>query len=342
MKAQHVGDVLQQVATAERPLGLLRKRVLLVGTGRLAREVGAALAAGGDCEVLGCVDREPAAVPGTPPVIGTFTQLFELVERFRVSTIAVCTDDRRGGLPLQTLLDCKALGIEVLDGHRLYEEKTGRLSLELLKPGMLVFSEGFRRHPAMMGLKRLLDLLVAAAGLVLFAPLFAALAWLIVLDSPGPVFYRQTRIGLLGAPYVMWKFRSMRRDAEEAGAARWAGAEDPRVTGIGRWMRRWRVDELPQLYNVLKGDMSLVGPRPERPAFVQELRSLIPYYDLRHTIRPGITGWAQVRFRYGASVEDAEVKLQYDLYYLKHLSLAFDLRIILHTIRVVLQGAGAR
>jgi exopolysaccharide biosynthesis polyprenyl glycosylphosphotransferase len=192
-----------------------------------------------------------------------------------------------------------------------------------------------------MGFKRLIDLLLSTAGLVVLAPLFALVGALIKLESDGPMFFRQMRVGLRGQPYMMWKFRSMRCDAEEEGA-RWAAVEDPRITQVGRWLRKWRIDELPQLINVLKGEMSLVGPRPERPVFVQELRSSIPYYDLRHTVRPGITGWAQIRFRYAASPQDTHVKLQYDLYYLKNLSLELDLRILLETVRVVLTGQGAR
>jgi lipopolysaccharide/colanic/teichoic acid biosynthesis glycosyltransferase len=172
-------------------------------------------------------------------------------------------------------------------------------------------------------------------------PLVVVVALLIKLDSPGPVFYKQTRVGRMGVPFTLWKIRSMHTAAEESGV-QWAAQDDPRITRLGRWLRRWRMDELPQLINVLKGEMSLIGPRPERPAFVKNLRGAIPYYDLRHTLRPGITGWAQIKFRYGASIQDAHVKLQYDLYYLKNLSLALDFRILVRTIRVVLLGAGAR
>ena len=177
--------------------------------------------------------------------------------------------------------------------------------------------------------------------MIALLPLVLVLSVFIKLDSSGPVFYRQMRVGLRGRPYMIWKFRSMRQDAEQSGA-RWAASEDPRVSRVGRWIRKWRLDELPQLINVLKGEMSLVGPRPERPVFVQELRNTIPYYDLRHTVRPGITGWAQTRFRYGASKEDSHVKLQYDLFYVKNLSLALDLRIVVHTVKVMFMGEGAR
>ena len=255
--------------------------------------------------------------------------------------MAVCLEDRRAVLPVQTLLDMKAMGRDVVDGHYLYEEESGRLSIDHLKPSALIFSTGFRRRLVTMLLKRCLDVLVAIVGIVALVPLVVLLSILIKLDSSGPVFYRQMRVGLRGRPYMIWKFRSMRQDAEQSGA-RWATSEDPRVSRVGRWIRKWRLDELPQLINVMRGEMSLVGPRPERPVFVQELRNTIPYYDLRHTVRPGITGWAQTRFRYGASKEDSHVKLQYDLFYVKNLSLALDLRIVVHTVKVMLMGEGAR
>ena len=324
----------------------LRKRLLILGTGQLAKDLCQVLMSkrGGLSEIVGFIDRDTNRVGErlvNPGIIGTFDQLFEIVERCQVQTIAVCLEDRRAVLPVQTLLDFKAMGLEVVDGHHLYEEESGRLSIDLLKPSALIFSTGFRRRAVVMGVKRLLDLVGAATGLLILAPLFALVGLLIKLNSPGPVFYRQTRVGLRGQPYVIWKFRSMLKDAETSGA-RWAMAQDPRISGVGYWLRKWRIDELPQLINVLKGEMSLVGPRPERPFFVQELRNIIPYYDVRHTVRPGITGWAQIRFGYGASAQDAHVKLQYDLYYVKNLSIALDLRILTETARVVLFGEGAR
>jgi sugar transferase (PEP-CTERM system associated) len=323
-----------------------RKRVLIVGHGELAEQVCHALL----CqrkqlwEVVGFLADTPARngkQAAGPRVIGTIDQLFETVERYHVHTVAVCLEDRRTILPVQTLLDFKAMGLGVVDGHELYERVSGRLSIDQLKPSALIFSSGFQRLTLVMGLKRLLDIVASSLGFVLLLPLGLAIAALIKLDSPGPVFYRQTRVGLHGQPYVMWKFRSMAHDAENSGV-RWAALRDPRVTRIGRWLRKWRIDELPQLINVLKGEMSLVGPRPERPMFVQGLRGDIPFYDVRHTVRPGITGWAQIRFRYAASTEDTHVKLQYDLYYVKNLSLWLDLRILFETIRVVLAGKGAR
>ncbi len=324
----------------------IKKHVLILGTGRLAQELCQSMIAKrtGAYKVVGFLDRDVSRVGErlvNPSIIGTFEQLYEIVEQRNVGTIAVCPEDRRMGLPVLTLLDLKAMGLDVVDGHDLYEQESGRLSIDLLKPSTLIFSTGFRRYKAVMALKRLIDISASAFGLIALAPLFLVIATLIKLDSPGPVFYRQVRAGVHGRPYVIWKFRSMRRDAEEDGA-RWATIDDPRITRVGRWIRKWRIDELPQLLNVVKGEMSLVGPRPERPAFVQELRGAIPYYDVRHTVRPGVTGWAQVRFQYAGSAEESHEKLKYDLYYVKNLSLFLDLRILLDTVRVVLQDEGAR
>jgi len=346
MNVMNVIHALNQPVPNVMRLPRLRKRLLILGTGQQAKELGQLLVAQRNSryDVIGFLDRDPTRVGVrlvNPAIIGTFEQLFEIVERHDVRTIAVCLDDRRSGLPMETLLDFKSAGVEVVDGHQLFEQESGRLSIDLLKPSALIFSSGFQRRALTMGLKRLMDLLLSTAGLVVLAPLFALVGTLIKLESDGPMFYRQLRVGLRGKPYMIWKFRSMQCDAEEDGA-RWAAVEDPRITRVGRWLRKWRMDELPQLINVVKGEMSLVGPRPERPVFVQELRNKIPYYDLRHTVRPGITGWAQIRFRYAASPKDAHLKLQYDLYYLKNLSLVLDLRILLETIRVVLCKKGAR
>ncbi|CAE6746982.1 TIGR03013 family XrtA/PEP-CTERM system glycosyltransferase [Nitrospira defluvii] len=322
------------------------RRVLILGVGPLARDLCQTLLAkrAGFTEVVGFLDKDASRVGErlvNPTIIGTYDQLFEIAERYQVHTVAVCLEDRRAVLPVQTLLDMKAMGRDVVDGHYLYEEESGRLSIDHLKPSALIFSTGFRRRLLTMLFKRALDVVVAIVGMIALLPVVLVLSVLIKLDSSGPVFYRQMRVGLRGRPYMIWKFRSMRQDAEQSGA-RWASNEDPRVSRVGRWIRKWRLDELPQLINVLKGEMSLVGPRPERPVFVQELRNTIPYYDLRHTVRPGITGWAQTRFRYGASKEDSHVKLQYDLFYVKNLSLALDFRIVVHTVKVMFMGEGAR
>lgn len=324
----------------------LKRRVVILGCGQLASEVYHILVTKRrmTMEVVGFIDREPSQVSshlGNPQIIGTYENLYEVVEQFHVHTIAVCVEDRRSVLPVQSLLDCKTIGIEVIDGHQMYEEESGRLSIDQLRPSALIFSTGFNRRILTMGLKKVVDMLVAAIGLVLLMPLCMLIGCLIKIDSPGPVFYRQLRVGLRGQPYMIWKFRSMYSDAEKSGP-RWAEKQDPRVSRVGRILRKLRIDELPQLYNVLRGEMSLVGPRPERPVFVDELRKKIPYYDIRHTVRPGVTGWAQTQFRYGSSAEDAHTKLQYDLYYVKNMTLALDLRILTETARVVLLGEGAR
>lgn len=324
----------------------VKRRVLILGVGPLGMDLCQVLLQRGVwfTEVVGFLAKDDAQVGerhGGPLVIGTFDQLFEIAERYHVDTIAVCLEDRRAVLPVQTLLDMKAMGLDIVDGHLLYEEESGRLSIDLLKPSALIFSTGFRRRIFTMVLKRVIDFVLSVIGLVLLFPLMLVVAGIIKLDSPGPVFYRQMRVGLRGQPYMIWKFRSMARDAEKSGA-RWAVEGDPRISRVGRFLRKWRLDEIPQLFNVLKGEMSLVGPRPERPVFVQDLRNSIPYYDLRHTVRPGLTGWAQTQFRYGSSAEDSHTKLQYDLYYLKNLSLGLDLRILVETIKVVIFGQGAR
>lgn len=327
-------------------LPTLKRRILILGVGPLARDLSQVLSERGAwfTEVVGFLAKDQSQVGerlGSSGVIGTFEQLFEISERQQIDTIAVCLEDRRAVLPVQTLLDMKAMGLDIVDGHHLYEEESGRLSIDLLKPSALIFSTGFRRRIVTMTAKRCIDFIVSMLGLVLLSPFMVAIGMLIRLDSPGPVFYRQMRVGLRGQPYMIWKFRSMSKDAEKSGA-RWASEEDPRISRVGRFLRKWRLDEIPQMINVLKGEMSLVGPRPERPVFVQDLRSSIPYYDLRHTVRPGITGWAQTQFRYGASAEDSHIKLQYDLYYLKNLSLGLDFRILAETIKVVVCGQGAR
>ena len=324
----------------------LKKRVLILGDGKLAHDLARVLVydRAHRYEVVGVLSRNPSRVGthvGNPTIIGTVDQLYELSELHQVQSIAVCVEDRRGSLPLDALLDVKSMGIEVVDGHRMYEEECGRLPIDELKPSFLIFSTGFKRKPVSMVIKRMGDILGALLGLVFLTPLICVIALCIKWDSSGPVLYRQTRVGLHGYPYVLLKFRSMRQDAE-VGGVQWAAQGDARVTRFGYWLRKLRLDELPQFMNVLKGEMSIVGPRPERPHFVHELRTQIPYYDLRHTVRPGITGWAQTCFQYAASLEDSHVKLQYDLYYVKNLSLYLDLKILLQTIRVVLNGSGAR
>ncbi|MCP9439380.1 MAG: TIGR03013 family PEP-CTERM/XrtA system glycosyltransferase [Nitrospira sp.] len=329
-------------------LDLFKRRVVLLGCGQLAVELYRVLAEKRwtNLQVIGVVDQNPPQAADSFPVkdlqvLGSCEDLRGIVEEFAVNMIVVCMEDRRAGLPVHALLDLKARGIEVIDGHQMFEEVSGRLSIDQLRPSALIFSTGFKRRAPTKVLKRTVDLTVSVLGLAILAPVLCIIALLIKLDSPGPIFYRQMRVGLGGQPFMMWKFRSMYQEAERHGP-RWAEKNDARVSRVGRILRKFRLDEIPQLYNVIRGEMSLVGPRPERPVFVNELRKSIPYYDIRHTVRPGLTGWAQTQFQYGASAEDAHAKLQYDLYYVKNMTFALDLRIMLETIRVVLLGEGAR
>jgi len=323
-----------------------RRRILILGVGSLAQGLSQVLLSRSKIftDLVGLIAQNNAQVGdelvGTK-IVGTIDQLFSVVERDRVDTLAVCLEDRRSVLPVQTLLDLKGMGIDIWDGHHLYEEESGRLPIDDFKPSAIIFSREFRQGIVVRTIKRSMDLSISLIGLAVALPLMAAIGILIKLDSPGPVFYQQIRVGLRARPYMIWKFRSMFTDAEKGGA-RWTSEKDPRISRVGRFLRKWRLDEIPQLINVVRGEMSLVGPRPERPVFVQELRGIIPFYDLRHAVRPGITGWAQTQFRYAASTKDSHVKLQYDLYYVKYLSIQLDLRIFLETIRVILRGEGAR
>ncbi|MGD9507042.1 MAG: TIGR03013 family XrtA/PEP-CTERM system glycosyltransferase, partial [Geminicoccaceae bacterium] len=265
-----------------------------------------------------------------------------LARHEHASEIVVALDDRRRKLPVEMLLRCRMQGIRVTDESSFIERATGRLDLESLRPSWLIFADGFHCGRAGAWAKRGLDLVFSAGLLAIMAPLLAVIALAIKLDSPGPVFYRQRRVGLQGRLFSILKFRTMREDAESDGRARWASPDDDRVTRVGYVLRRMRFDELPQLWNVLRGEMSVVGPRPERPEFVAGLAEKIPFYQQRHQIRPGITGWAQISCSYGASEEDARLKLSYDLYYLKNRSFSFDLVILIRTVGTVLFSEGAR
>ncbi len=269
------------------------------------------------------------------------TPLSCLAEALRSDAIVVAVEDR-DALPAEELLECRMRGIEILDAMDFWEREAGLIHLARAEPAWLAFSEGFPLHPRRRRLKRLVDVTFSLAFLICVLPLCALVALAIWVESPGAIFYRQERVGLNGQTFKVWKFRSMRPDAERDGAPRWASATDERVTRIGRFIRKVRIDEIPQVLNVLAGEMSFIGPRPERPFFVEQLREQIPHYDLRHRVPPGITGWAQVNYPYGASVEDAKRKLAYDLYYLKRNDLLLDALILLQTIRVVLFAHGSR
>ena len=328
-----------------------REKLLLVGTSPaaivLARELFERRHELG-VEIVGFVDTDASRVGApviNPGVVGTLDDIPALTARLGVNRVVVSLSDQRGKLPMDKLLDMR-LRSGVLFDHlaSVYEEYTGKIALENLRPSWLVFSTGFRKTRLWLITKRTCDIVAAVCGLVLSFPLTAITALLVKLESPGdPVFYHQERVGLNGATFIIHKFRTMRSDAEARTGPVWsAGDSDPRITRVGRFLRKTRLDEVPQLWNVLRGDMSLIGPRPERPQFVEQLTQQIPFYGQRHVVKPGVTGWAQVRYTYGASVEDAIEKMQYDLYYVKHLSLRFDLLIALETIKIVVLRRGAR
>ncbi len=278
-----------------------------------------------------------------PSVVGTLSDLLPVVEEQRISLILVALDDLRGRLPVAELLHCRLAGIKVEEFTTFFERLTGKILVTNLRPSWFIFSEGFHKPRFFAKTKRILELAVALVALVLVSPLLGLLALLVKLDSPGPVFYRQERVGEKGRGFMLIKLRTMRVDAEAETGPVWARADaDPRMTRVGRLLRGLRLDELPQLLNVVRGEMSFVGPRPERPHFVEKLRTVIPYYDERHSVKPGITGWAQIRFGYGSNIEDAEEKLQFDLYYIKHMSWLFDMGILFHTMKVMALGRGSR
>jgi sugar transferase (PEP-CTERM system associated) len=272
----------------------------------------------------------------------TADDLAGTVKLLRVTSIVVAMGDRRGKLPVDVLLSLKCRGLQVQDGVEVYEAITGKVPIESIRLGWLLFSPGCHASRFHLAYKRTASILVSIFGLLLCLPLLPFIVLAIKLTSPGPALYRQKRVGCEGVVFYCYKFRTMRADAEADTGATWASDDDPRITRIGKFLRMSRLDEIPQLWNVLKGDMSLVGPRPERPEFTEYLNQEIPYYHLRHTIRPGITGWAQIRYKYASSLEDAREKLRYDLFYIKNMSVGLDLLVFFQTIKVILFSQGAK
>jgi sugar transferase (PEP-CTERM system associated) len=275
-------------------------------------------------------------------VVTGVNSLADFARDQNVEEIVVAVEERRGGLPVQDLLACKLNGVRVTDFSSFWERETGRVDLDALNPSWLIFSDGFAANRSQRAVKRVFDVLASLVLLAFSLPIIVITAVLIKLDSRGPVFYRQKRVGINGETFELLKFRSMTVDAERDGTPRWAEVNDPRVTRVGAIIRTTRIDELPQIFNVLKGDMSFIGPRPERPFFVEELSANIPYYSARHGVKPGISGWAQLNYPYGASIDDAREKLQYDLYYIKNYSVFLDLTVMIQTARVILWPQGVR
>ena len=319
-------------------------RVLAVGSGTLGNTIAdLAPVSARPFKIIGFIDDDPAAADSIPvghELLGKISDLSSIVEETRPDVVVVVQQDRRGRFPANSLLECRLRGIAVEDWPTFYEKATGKILVTELRPSWLIFADGFVKTPRTEIIKRLFDVSLASVGLLLMAPVMAVIALAIKLESAGPVLFRQPRSGQNGCVFILNKFRSMRQDAEEGTGPVWAQLKDPRVTRVGNFLRRTRLDELPQLFNVLIGHMSFIGPRPERPEFVQSLQTQIPYYMKRLSVKPGVTGWAQVKYRYGASVEDSLEKLQYDLYYIKNLSLFLDLLILLNTVQVVLFARG--
>jgi len=328
-------------------------KIAIVGTGSGARRLGEEILRRRESgHEVSCFVGNPGAAgvmelgkpnPGIVrvPIIPSST-LEPYARQQRLKRILVATTDLGDALPVEELLRCKTEGYEVEDGHTFCERLLGRIFIADLSPQWLIFSNGFVRPPQARAVKRVIDVLAATGLLVLVGPLCALVALAIKLEDGGPVLFRQTRTGRNGMPFELFKFRSMRVDAEAQSGPKWADSNDSRVTRMGRWIRRLRIDEIPQAWNVLRGDMSFVGPRPERPEFVAMLRTHIPYYDQRHAVPPGITGWAQVNFPYGATIDESRQKLEYDLYYLKNFSVLMDAFIMLRTIKIVFFKWGSR
>ena len=327
---------------------VFKRRVLVVGTGENAGRIKDIAQHSRDCHYLPVAfvqaTNDPLRVGRCDLTLAANAPDEELADfalSKGVQEVVVATDDRRG-LPVHQLLHCKVRGLKVTDYLSFWERENGRVSLEALQPSWLIFSDGFRMGWFVDTMQRGFDIVMSAIFLLLTTPVLIATALAIRLESEGPVLYRQERVGFRGRTFMVLKFRSMRVDAESDGTPQWAARRDPRITQVGAFVRKFRIDELPQLFNVLRGEMSFIGPRPERPFFVEQLSAAVPFYKQRHAVKPGISGWAQINYPYGASLEDARQKLSYDLYYVKNRTIFLDLLILLRTVKVILFPEGAR
>ena len=320
-----------------------KRQIVVLGAGNLAARIADLAKRGGSgfrCAGYVPLKGEKIEVLDEPQLAQD--GLTQVINDFSINEIVIALEDRRNRLPLDRLVDYRLSGVTVSDYQSFVEREVGRVDLDRLTPSWFFFRSGFQNSALERVLKRISDITAALTLAVFFAPLLILLPLTIMATRSGPVFYWQERVGRGGKIFRLMKFRTMRLEAEEAGTPQWARVDDDRVTRLGAFMRKTRMDELPQLFNILKGDMSLVGPRPERPEFVEQLIAQLPYYEERHRVLPGITGWAQVSFKYAGSLEDSKIKLEHDLYYIKYYSLILDLIIILQTVRVVLWGEGAR
>lgn len=329
--------------------GLFDQNIILLGSGKLSKDIISEIRGKRDCgyKIAAAVEEHTASNKYHDKKMKYICQdgydaLCEQAKNLNAKKIVVAIEEKRKGYPVNALLECRVAGINVLEGASFYEMLAGKLSVEQINPAWLIFSDGFQKSKTRVVFKRFTDIVLSFAMLVVLSPILSLLSMLIKIDSPGPVFFSQERVGERGRVYRVHKFRSMCKDAEKKTGPVWAQTDDVRVTRIGKFIRKWRIDEIPQLWNVLKGEMSFVGPRPEREHFVKELEIKIPYYGERFTVKPGVTGWAQVCYPYGASVEDAKEKLNYDLFYIKNMSFLMDLMIIMRTVKTVIFGHGAR
>lgn len=322
----------------------LMQRILILGTGKLAKLIGEVITLKTLPYLLvgyvKCGDESMLVPPQY--IVGNGDGLLSTAKKHRVNMIVVSMSERRGNFPLKDVLSCKLSGIKVVDALTFYEQGANKLLIENTDPSWFIFGDGFRITTFLRIYKRAFDIILSSIGLIITLPIIPLIATLLKITTPGTIFFRQARVGVGEKDFVLYKFRTMQNGAESDTGPVWAQVNDPRVTRFGKFLRKTRLDEIPQLYNVLKGDMSFIGPRPERPEFVKELKEIIPYYSERHFIKPGITGWAQVKYRYGSSVEDTIEKLKYDLFYIKHVSFFLELQIMLETTRVVALGRGGR
>jgi len=327
--------------------GLFNQKIIIFGSGDLAGNIKTEIENTKDCGyTVALMVREDSATPVpfgqnfVSPDKG-YEGLCDTAGQMKADKIVVALKEKRGGFPSRELLNCRVSGIDILEGNSFYEMLTGKLVVEQINPSWLIFSEGFKKPGILLTFKRCTDLALSFSMLIILLPLIILTSILIKIDSKGPVFFSQERVGQNRKKYMVHKFRSMITDAEKGGPA-WAQKEDDRVTRVGRYIRKCRVDEIPQLWNVFIGEMSFVGPRPEREYFIKKLEAVIPYYSIRFTVKPGLTGWAQVNYNYGATVEDAVEKLNYELFYLKNMSILMDLTVIVRTVKTVLCGEGAQ
>ena len=321
-------------------LPILVERVYVLGTGERAQRLVQGLRQNPEIGVE--IASWTGKVEGAVTLESVAAHLMEAVKKQKVHRVIVAATDRRGTIPMQELLALRMQGVKIEEATSWLEKISGKIEVENLYPSWLVFNEGFRRSTAFVVVRRILSVIISLFGLILTLPMLPFIMLAIRLDSTGPVFYTQTRMGKGGRLFKVVKFRTMRQDAEAANGPRWAGNNAPRVTRAGKFLRTTRLDEIPQLWCVLKGDMAFVGPRPERPEFIEQLSKEIPYYSVRHMVRPGVTGWAQIKYKYGSTIADAREKLQYDLYYIKNASIGLDLLIMFQTIKTVLLRRGAQ